>query len=88
MRATAEMTAADALAGIVVDFWAPIGPGANLLRATDGRCYIHEYDRWLADPVVREVAARTVYFPLLQDYPDPYTQRNDWPTEASGEIEA
>jgi len=87
MRATAEMTAADALAGIIVDFWAPRDEGSNFILATDGRCYVHEYDRWLAEPVVREIAASAANF-MLQGYPDPYTQRSDWPTEASGEIEA
>ena len=82
---TATLPVEDVLAELVLDWRAPLSPGADLLRATDGRCYIYERDRWGADPVIREVVRFAADFPHLQDYPSP---SDDWdcPATAAGEV--
>lgn len=84
---TATIPAEQALAELVLDWRAPLHPGCEVLRATDGRCYVYEVSRWEADPVVREVAPHVVDFPLLQDYPGVYDiDAEDRPVVASGEL--
>jgi hypothetical protein len=68
---TATLDAAEALRLIVVEWWAPAGPGVNAIVSTAGRVYLHEFERWLADPIVTEIHPYRLDFPTLQDYPDP-----------------
>lgn len=85
---TAELPAGQAIELLEADFVAPVEPGySDLIRTTDGRCYLHEFNRWGADPVVRELPRDYVDFPLLQDYPFPAEPGDvEPPADCSGVI--
>ena len=83
---TAKLPPLEALKAITVEWWAPVGMGVNVLHATDGRVYLHEFGRWSMEPVVTERHHYTLDFPLLQDYPDPKPGAVDL-AAVSGELE-